>query len=156
MDVYDTMLSAGCALNDEIAAEVFDTLSESGSVLSLMDRSGNCRSSNPEKMAAMGLEQDLLEDLWAKVDDGVEPAMVQVGDTTLMAIQLATDQTNCGYLVLAVPRGKAEWTQISYDLAEALFVQITVVARLIEKGRLLNEMHAKCYGVYGTAEAPAN
>jgi len=156
MHGYDAMFSADEALKAQVAAEVFDTLSERGPILALMDRGGNCWSSHPELFATLGPGPELLEDLWAKVDDGAEPATAQIGDTTVMVAQLATEQTNCGYLVLVVPRSSAEWAQINLDLVEALFGQVTLIAQLFEKSRCLNEAQARTYSVYGTASAPAN
>lgn len=156
MHAYDTMFSADQALKEQIAAEVFGALSEAGPVLALMDRSGNCWSSDPEQFAAMGIGQERMEDLWAKVDDGAEPAVMQAGDTTVMVTQLATEHANCGYLILAISRGNAEWTPVNFDLAAALFEQVSLAAKLVEKTMLLEETQARRYSVYGTAEAPAN
>ncbi len=156
MDVYDTMVTADQTLIEQIVAEVFDTLSESGPILNVMDRHGRCWSSHPNKLETLGLDQDLLGDLWAKVDDGAEPAVAHIGDTTVVGAQLATERTHYGYLLLAVSRGNAEWTPINFDLVEALFGQITLVFRLIEDKRHLDDTYAKSISIYGTAEAPAN
>jgi hypothetical protein len=54
---------------------------------------------------------------------------------------LATDRTNCGYLVIALPRYGPESTLTNIDLVEALLSQITLIARLVEKANLLNQSH---------------
>lgn len=156
MNVYETMATVGETLGEQIAGEVFETLSENGPVLSLMDRQGHCWSSDPAKLTSLGLDQALLDDLLAKIDDGAEPAVAQVGETTLVGGQLATDRTNCGYLVLAVARGSSEWTPLNFDLVETVFGQVTLVARLLEDKRLVKEIQARCISMYGTAEAAAN
>jgi hypothetical protein len=77
----------------------------------------------------------LLKDLRAKVDDGAEPVITQVGETSVTVAQLATDQTNCGYVIVALPRYSPESTLANIDLVEALLSQITLIARLSRRSR---------------------
>jgi len=156
MDMYDAMFSAGYTLNEQVARRVFDALGENGPLLAIMDRSGNCWASDPEAFDQMCPGQTVLENLWAQVDDGLEPAVTQVGDKSVATAQLATEHTNCGYLVLILACRDAQWTQAAMDLAEALFSQIALVARLIETSSLLSDTQVKCYSAYGTSDAPAN
>jgi hypothetical protein len=87
----------------------------------------------------LGIGEALLQDLRAKVDDGAEPVITQVGDTSVTIAQLATDQTNCGYVVVALPRYSPESTLTHIDLVEALLSQVSLIARLVEKTSLLSK-----------------
>jgi hypothetical protein len=133
-------------LNEQIARQVFDVLPERGPILVIMDRDGNCWPSDSEEFAKLNLHDTLLRDLRAKVDDGAEPVITQVGDTSITIAQLATDRTNCGYLVIALPRYGPESTLTNIDLVEALLSQIALIARLVEKGSLRNQSHLNSYG----------
>ncbi|HPC95417.1 MAG TPA: hypothetical protein PLU87_10765 [Sedimentisphaerales bacterium] len=156
MDMYDAVFSASYALNEQVARRVFDALGESGPLLAIMDRSGNCWASDPEVFDRMCPGDTVLEDLWAQVDDGHEPVITQVADKSVATAQLATEHTNCGYLVLILAGREAPGNQTVRDLVEALFSQIALVARLIETSSLLSDTQVKCYSAYGTSDAPAN
>jgi hypothetical protein len=146
MDTCDAAFSATRMLNEQIARQVFDVLPERGPILVIMDRDGNCWPSDSEEFAKLNLNDTLLRDLRAKVDDGAEPVITQVGDTSVTIAQLTTDRTNCGYLVIALPRYGPESTLTNIDLVEALLSQITLIARLVEKGSLLNQSHLNSFG----------
>ena len=156
MDAYDAMFSATYVLNERIAQRVFDVLPEGGPLLALVDGSGHYWASDPEAFMQLNVVETLLDDLRAQVDDGMEPATVQVGDTMVMVTQLHTERTNCGYLVLAVPRYETEMTQTSLDVVEALLSQVLLVANLVERCTLLSDARAKCYSAYDTADVPLN
>jgi len=157
MDACDAMLSAVYRLNEQIARQVFEALPEGGLVVAIMDGSGNCWPSDSEAFARLGLDDVLLGELRARVDDGADPVRAPAGEAMVTVTQLATEQTNCGYLVLAEPpRGGGAPTRTHQDLVEALLGQITLVARLIEQGSRMSETQMRCYSVYATGEAPAN
>jgi hypothetical protein len=156
MDAYDAMFSATYVLNERIAQQVFEVMPEGGPLLALVDGSGHYWASDSEAFMQLNLVETLLDDLRAQVDDGLDPAMVQVGDTNVMVTQLHTERTNCGYLVLAVPRDDADMTQTSLDLVEVLLSQILLVANLIERCGLLSDTQAKCYSAYATSDARVN
>ena len=155
MDMYDAMFSAGYILCERVARQVFDVLAENGPLLAIMDRSGNCWAGDPEAFDRHHPGDTALESLWAKVDDGFEPAVAPIDNGTVVTAQLATEHTNCGYLVLVLLHD-TPWTEGQMNLAEALFGQIGLVARLIETATLLSDTQVKCYSAYGTEEAPAN
>ncbi len=154
MDTCDAMSSGTYALNEQIARQVFDMLPECGPILVFMDRNGSYWPSNSEEFARLDLNETLLRDLRAKVDDGAEPVITQVGDTSVTVAQLATDHTNCGYVVIALPRYSPESTLTNINLVETLLSQITLIARLVEKSCMLSRAHANHFhgrGPDGTA-----
>lgn len=145
MHMCDAKTSDTPALSEQIAREIFDMLPERGPILTIMDRDGNCWSSHPEEFAGLNLTDSLLKDLRAKVDDGAEPVLTQVGETSVTIAQLATDRTNCGYAIVALPRYSPESTLTNIDLIETLLSQITLIARLVEKTATLTRAHTNHY-----------
>lgn len=145
MDLCSTTTSDTPILTELIAREVFDVLPERGPVVVIMDRDGGCWASHPEEFAALGISEALLKDLRTKVDDGAEPVITQVGETSVTFAQLATDQTNCGYVVVALAQYSPESALTHIDLVEALLNQITLIARLVEKTSVLSRGHTNHY-----------
>ena len=156
MNTCDTTFSATHLLNEQIARQVFDVLPERGPVLLIMDRDGSCWPSNPEEVAKLNLNEALLKDLRAKVDDGAEPVITQVGDASVIIAQLCTDRTNCGYVVVALPRHGPECTLTNIDLVEAMLSQVSLIARLIEKSSMLARSQVNHYAAYSTSVAASN
>jgi hypothetical protein len=156
MNTYDAMFSASYILNEQIARQVFDMLPEQGPVVAIMDREGNCWPSNTEEFSRIKLDESVLQDLRAKVDDGVEPALAQASDMNVSAAQLATEQTNCGYVLVAVPRNETKGNVVEMNLLEALLSQIMLVARLIERNSLLTQARAEPYSAYRASATLVN
>lgn len=156
MDTYDTMFSASYILNEQIARQVFETLPERGPVVAIMDRDGNCWPSNSDEFARLDLSETMLQDVQAKVDDGAEPVLTQVGRRRVAVAQLATEATNCGYILVALSPGEPHGPVSEIDLLEALLSQITLVARLIEMNNLLVQARMRPYQEYGVCGGSAN
>lgn len=154
MDTFDAMLSTRCALHEQLAREVFDRLPEAGPLVAIFDRAGNHWASDSEAFARLGSTETLLEDVRIRVDDGVDPVTVQIGETHLTVTQLATEQTNLGYALVALPQGAA--TPPSIDLVEALLAQIGVVARLLERNEALARAATACVRAYAADAGPTN
>ena len=155
MDTYDAMFSASYVLNERIARQVFEVLPERAPVVAIIDRQGNCWPSDSEAFARISLDGAVLHDLRTMVDDGMEPAVVQLGDVSVTAIQLATEQTNCGYVVVALPRTDTA-APVEVDLVETLLSQIGLVARLIETNSLLTQARTEPYNAYRASASLVN
>jgi hypothetical protein len=156
MDIYDSLFSPGCALNEQIARQIFDILPEQGPIMVIMDRDGNCWPSDSEKFSTLNISESFLRELCVKIDDGAEPVVTQADDFSLIATQLATEQTNCGYVIIALPQYSPESTLINIDLIETLLNQTGLIAKLLEKNNLLHEIQAKQFGLYGQCETASN
>jgi hypothetical protein len=156
MDICNTTVSATHLLNEQVARQVFEVLPERGPVLIFMDRDGSCWASNPEELTKFNLGVTLLRELRAKVDDGAEPVITQVGDVSVTIAQLATDRANYGYVVVALPHHSPECTLTHLDLVEALLSQISLIARLTEKSNMLVKSHVSHYAAYSASDAASN
>ena len=143
MDMYDSLFWPECALNEQIARQLFEILPEDGPVLIIMDRMGNCWPSDSERFSRLNISELLLKEICGKIDDGTEPVVTQDDDCSIIAAQLATKQTNCGYAIIILPRYSPESTLVNIDLIEILLNQIALIARLIEKNNHLYELQMK-------------
>lgn len=143
MDIYDSLFSQGGSLNEQIARQVFELLPEDGPIMIITDRGGNCWPSDSGKFNSLNLSELFIQGLLDKVDDGEEPVITQADDYGIVALQLATSQTNCGYLILALPRYSPESTMVNIDLIEIILRQVGLIAKLIEKNSMLCENQRK-------------
>jgi hypothetical protein len=148
MDMNETPICTEWMLNEQIAKEVFEIQPENGPVVVIVDRDGTCWPSDAERFAKLNLDGSFLNDLCAKVDDGAEPVIAQINDCSVVAAQLATERTNCGYVLIALANYSAEATMANIDLIEMLLGQIGLIGKLIEKHNQARELHMKQFSRY--------
>ena len=156
MDMYKSLSSPGFMLIEQIARQIFEVLPEGGATIVIMDREGNNWPSDPEEFAKLNISDSFLKELCAKIDDGAEPVVTGADDCRVIAAQLATERSNCGYVVIALPQYSPESILINIDLIEMLLNQIGLIAQLIEKNNLLYEVQMKHYRVCGQSEIALN
>ncbi len=156
MGMCESLFSPGFVLSEQIARQIFEVLPEQGPIMVIMDRGDNIWSSNSEEFAKLNISESFLKELCAKIDDGAEPIITQANDCSVIATQLATEQNNCGYVIIALPQYSPESTLINIDLIEMLLNQVGLIARLIEKNSLLYEVQMKHYGLCGQSEIALN
>ncbi len=145
MDIYESLLSSSFALNEQIARQLFEVLPEQGPVILIMDRNGNTWPSDSEEFTRLNISESHLKDLRDKIDDGVEPVITQTNDCSIIAAQLATERSNCGYVIVALPQYSPESTLINITLIETLLNQFNLIAKLLEKNNRLYEVQMQNY-----------
>jgi len=156
MDIYESLCSPDFVLTKQIARQIFEVLPERGPIVVIMDTDGNSQPSDPEEFAKLNISESFLKELCAKIDDGAEPVVTGANDCSVIAAQLATEQSNFGYVIIALPQYSPESTLINIDLIETLLNQISLIAKLIEKNNLLYEVQMKHYRVCGQSEIALN
>lgn len=156
MDMYESLFSPGFMLTEQIAKQIFEVLPEGRATIVFMDRDGNSWPSDPEEFARLNISESFLKELCAKIDDGAEPVVTGTDDCSVIAAQLATERSNCGYVIIALPQYSPESVLINIDLVEMLLNQIGLIAKLIEKNNLLYEVQMKHYRVCGQSEIACN
>jgi hypothetical protein len=156
MDMYDSLFSPSCVLNEQIARQMFEILSDGGPVMAIVDRDGHYWPSDSEGFSQLNISESYMKELQAKIDDGSEPIVTQVDDCSIIAAQLATERTNCGYVIIALPQYSPESTLININLIEMSLSLIGLIAELIEKNNLLYELQMKQFNLYGQSEADSN
>ena len=156
MDMFDSLMSVSCRLNEQLGREIFEMLPENGPIVAIINRDGNCWPSDSERFSKLGISENFFKELCAKVDDGEEPVITEANESSIVAAQLATDKTNCGYIIIALPGYSTESTLVNINLIEILLIQIGLIAKLIEKNNLLYELQMKQFSDYRLCEAPLN
>ncbi len=156
MNLNESLSSPVFMLNEQIARQVFEVLPEQGPILLIMDRDGNSWPSDSEEYAKLNISESFLKELCVKIDDGAEPVVTQINDCSIVAAQLATERSNCGYVIIALPQYGPESTLINIDLIELLLSQLSLIAKLIEKNNLLYEVQLKQYRMCGQSEITSN
>lgn len=145
MDIHQSLLSSAFVLNEQIARQLFEVLPEQGPIILIMDRNSNIWPSDSEEFAKLNINESYLKELRAKIDDGVEPVITQTNDCSIIAAQLATERSNCGYVIIALPQYSPESTLINIPLIETLINQFNLIAKLLEKNNLLYEIKMRNY-----------
>ncbi len=156
MNAYDSLFSPDSVLNEQIARQIFDVLPESGPIMIIISKEGNCWPSDSEAFAALNISETFLKELCDKIDDGDEPVMSQHDEVSIIAAQLATEHTNCGYVIIALPQYSPESTLINIDLIEIVLNQVNLVAKLIEKNSQLYELQIKNFSLYEQGQTNSN
>lgn len=146
----------GQQLNEQIAVQMFEILRDEGPVMVIMDREGYFWTSDPDRFSQIGIDNSFLKDLNDKIDDGDEPVISQLNDNSIVAAQLTTDKTNCGYIIIILPNYTPESALINIDLIEMVLNEINLIAKLIEKNTLLYELQVKHHQMYSSEQAAMN
>ncbi|NIP25224.1 MAG: hypothetical protein GWN67_10915 [Phycisphaerae bacterium] len=156
MDICEPRLSRSSLLNEQIAGEIFDILPEDGPIVIIVGRDGKYHVSDSEKFSVLNISEPFVKGLCAKIDDGTEPVVTQLNDFGIVASQLATDETNCGYVIIALPQYNSESTLINIGLIEMLLNQIGLIARLVETKGLAYELQMKQLGIYSQSDVASS
>jgi hypothetical protein len=156
MDIGDWLVSPSCALDEQIAKEIFDILPERGPIVVIMDREGHRWVSDPERFSKLSVRDSFWSKLCAKIDDGDEPVVTQVDDCGVVGAQLAAEQSTCGYVIIIMPQYSPGTTLVNIDLIETLLNQTDLIAKLIEKNNQLCELQRKQLSSYTQKETSSN
>ena len=148
MDTYESRVSRSSMLNEQIAGELFDVLPEDGPIVILFGKDGNYQLSDPERFSKLNISEPFLKGLCAKIDDGAEPVITGINDFGIVAAQLSTEETNCGYVIIALPQCSSDSTLANFSLIEMLLNQIDLIARLVEKNGQGRELQIRQFGIY--------
>src|SRR4030042_355604 len=148
MDTGELLVSPSSALDAQVAKEIFDLLPERSPIMVIMDREGHRWVSDPEKFSKLSVRDSFWSKLCAEIDDGAEPVITQADDCGIVAAELATEQTKCGYVIVVLPQYSPESTLINIDLIETLLNQAGLIAKLIENNNLLCALQRKHFSSY--------
>ena len=156
MDAYNSLNSLTSMLNEQIARQIFETIPENGPLILIIDRNGSSWPSDSEEFSKLNISESFLKELCMKIDDGVEPVITQSNNCCIIAAQLATDNNNCGYIIMALPQCNEESTFKNIHLIEMLLNQFSLIAKLIEKNNLLYEFQIRKYSGYSNNSSILN
>jgi hypothetical protein len=143
MDMFSSSYSPSCVLNEQIARQIFDILPEDGPMMVIISKEGNCWPSDAEGFTKLNISDGYIKELCAKIDDGEEPIITNVNDFSLVVTGLATERSDCGYLMIVLPHYSPESTMANIGLIEILLSQVGLIAHLIEQNNMLYERQMK-------------
>lgn len=152
MDMFGSSYSQSCVLNEQIARQVFDLLPEEGPMMVIIGKDGNCWPSNAEGFTKLGITDSYIKELCAKINDGEEPIIANVNDFSLVITGLATERSDCGYIMIVLPHYSPESTMANIGLVEILLSQVGLIAHLIEQSNMLYERQIKQFVSCGHAD----
>jgi len=156
MNLYDSLFSPGGVLIEQTGRQIFDIFPENGPVVVFRDQQGNCWPSDSGQFAALDLNELFINQICQKIDDGDEPVVSATEQCGVVGTQLATDKTNCGYVIVALPGYSPESILANIDLLEIILRQINLTAKLIEKNNLLYELQSRQIEEYTRSDAVSN
>jgi len=156
MVMYDSLFSPGSVLNEQVARQVFDILPENGPIVAIIDKQQHLLPSDSQRFSTLNVSESFLRQLQTKIDDGSEPVVTELNECTVVAAQLITERTNCGYVMILLPKYSTESALANFDLIETILNQIGVIARLIEKNNSLYELQVKHFSSQAQNPASAN
>ncbi len=145
--MYDELLSSGCTLNDQIARQLFSIIPEDGPLVAIIDRQGNYWPSESERFSQLNIDEQILKQMCNRIDDGAEPVISQINDFGVVISQLATEHTNCGYVIIMLPKYTPESILVNIELIETLLSQVGLIGRLVEQNNHLYQLQMKQFNL---------
>jgi hypothetical protein len=143
MTIYNPLFSATAMLNEQLARQVFEIISEEGPLVVIMDSEGNCWPSDSAKFERLNLSKHWITHFCSKINDGVEPVISHIQNHSIVGSQLVTDYAKCGYVLMAMEEPGPESMLAKMELVEMILNQFNLIAKLIEKCNSLYQTQAK-------------
>jgi hypothetical protein len=149
MNIYNSLFSPAAMLNEQVARQVFEIISEQGPLVVIMDGEGNCWPSDSERFARLNLSAEWIENFRSKIGDGIEPVVSHIENHGIVGSQLAIGRSKCGYVLMAMEEAGPESMLAKMELVEMILGQFNLIAALIEKCNSLYQTQAKlCSPIY--------
>ena len=145
MDINNAFESFESVLCEQIARHMFEIVDVDGPLVAILDHTGGFRPSDSSRFEELNLSEENLREMCVRIDDGEEPVITQMKECTVILAQLATERTNCGYIVIVLPNATPERAMTDIGLVELVVGQANLTARLVEKNALLYELRWKQY-----------
>mgnify|MGYP006293280441 CR=1 FL=1 len=133
MSTYDIDISPSSIINQQVAGEVFSVLPEDGPLVVILDGQGNYWPSDAEKYSILFCDSYKLDQILARIDDGDDPVISDIGDCPVVASQLATKERHCGYVIIALEGHSPERIHQNHDSIEMTLSLINVIGNFVEK-----------------------
>ena len=156
MNMYKSLYSPVLTVTEYITRQIFEVIPERGPLIVIMDTNSIIQPSDPEEYARLNISESFLKEVCVTIDDGAEPVITNSNNCSIIAGQLATEDSNYGYVFVVLPQYDPESTLLNIDLIEMLLNQIGLIAQLIEKNNLHYEVQVKQCRMYSQNEAALN
>ncbi|MBC8482027.1 MAG: hypothetical protein H8D47_05110 [Planctomycetes bacterium] len=125
------------SLDKDVADLVFENIPEDSPLMVIVAGDNDIYASDDEKLAAVGVDKNLLLSMCAHIDDGAEPVVVEDRNCTIIGSQIRTDNVSCGYVMVLVDKISSNSDFTVLTLIEAILQQVNLIVSLLEKNALL-------------------
>jgi hypothetical protein len=156
MDIFNSVFCPDSVLNEQFAQQIFAAAPEQGIIIMIMDKESNVWLRNYEEYDRLNIDQQLLKELCARIDDGDEPVVTAANNYSIIAAQLVTEHNNYGYVFVILPQPGPQSSVINVSLGEMLLNQFSQIAKLIENKNHLSNVHNQQFGIYNSSEVALN
>ena len=146
MDTYGLDISSSSMVNQQVAGEVFGTLPEEAPLIVILDGQGNYWPSDAERYSVVFCDSYKLDKILARIDDGDDPVISDIGGCPVVASQLVTSCRHCGYVVLAMEGYTSKRIVENQDMLEMSLSLINVIGNFVEKYNRIQEFQMKHFG----------
>lgn len=144
--LYKSLFSSSQILLEQLSREICSDRNGFGPSWILLDEQRDFAAGDKESFQAILSQAGLLDKLCSRVNDGIEPALVQMKDCCVAAGQIYTEQSHCGYMLLRLPGYCEDTAQANLDLVEMLMSQTNALMQLIEKNNQLHQTYLSRQG----------
>ena len=126
-----TVIRQGSGVMERVAQDLFDIMPEEGVDLLFVDRQGNRWSNRPDAPFGAKGDESLIHSLIVRIDDGDDPAVVQIGDVCVVASQLSRDHKQWGHVMVVLPKRSVDTANLNLDLADLVLRQTNLLAQTL-------------------------
>jgi len=138
MNTYAPQQTGHSSLIEQIASQVFGNLPEDGPLVVILDGKGSCCPSDSEKFSRVFAETHLVDQVIARVDDGGDPFISYVDDCAIVATELTSGYSHCGYMIIALDGFTQGSVMDNIDLVDTILSMMDIICGLVEKNCRLN------------------
>jgi hypothetical protein len=107
---------------------VFESFENTDITFALISKDGHCITNRPKVVAEVFSNQELLDSLRQRIDDGDEPSMAYLGDYLVAGSALLIGEDNSGFVIMILPGYNAEKATAGMDFIEIILSQISLLA----------------------------
>lgn len=137
-ELYKSLISSSETLMGQLENYLFEVTEPDGPVLILVNPRRQFAANNPHRAAFLNGNPDFLSDFCNRIDDGFEPCVTRVEGGCLIGSQLATETTDCGYILVFMPGYQLDTLRANMDLFELILAQAQLLCQLLDKN---NQLH---------------
>jgi hypothetical protein len=139
--LYKTLISDTDLVSEQFMGAVFDLVDSDGPVLIYVNPDFRAKANHPTRAAFLHTEPETVRNICVRIDDGVDPCVMQVDGGCVAGTQLLTEQSHLGYFLVFLPGYTPDIVQANLELAELLLAQAQLICSLIEKNNKFHHMH---------------
>jgi len=140
-ELYKSLISGTETLMGQLQGHLFGMTEPEGPVLILVNSQRQYSMNHPGRVQFLQEGPEILSAICEQIDDGYDPCVCAVDGGAVIGVQLATEYTDCGYLLIFMPGYQTDTIERNMDLFELVLAQTQVICHLLEKNNQLHQVH---------------